>query len=87
MQCPPHLETISLIEYAASCNGCKWQDRKDKAIVQFFPWFYIIPKEDSEYFEIFCWSDLLLYKIFRQIDNDIGLTKEDIINNWKHMNT
>ena len=50
-----------------------------------YPKYFAIPKEDSEHFETFCWSELLLYKNFREIHIDIGVDKDDIIRHWKQL--
>lgn len=93
MQLPPQLEKITLLKSAksftySSCRkGCKWKERKAKSIINVFPKFYTIPKEELEHYETFCWSELLLYKNFGDIEIDIGLTKDTIIKIWKKMNT
>ena len=56
------------------------------AIVNVYPCFTSIPDKSSEEFELFCWTELLLYKHFRSIEEDIGLTKNTIEENWKEMN-
>ncbi|XP_059074747.1 uncharacterized protein LOC131874842 [Cryptomeria japonica] len=40
--------------------------------------------EDTDEFEVFCWSELLLYKPFPDIPTEIGTSKEQIITNWKN---
>lgn len=88
---PTHLELLSLIDssrsYTYSCNrkGCKWHPREEKAIAQVFPKFYVVPPEDSDNFELLCWSELLLDKHFYTVTIDIGLPKEDVITHWKTM--
>ena len=87
------MEAISLIEsarsllYVAQRQGDKWKKRKDGAIVNIYAKFYSIPASDSEKFQTFCWSELLLYKHFRNIEQDIGLTKDVIIANWYQLSS
>lgn len=87
---PTHLELLSLIDsarsYPYSCNrkGCKWHPREEQEIAQVFPKFYVVPPEDNN-FELFYWSELLLYKHLCTITIDIGLSKEEIITHWKTM--
>jgi hypothetical protein len=54
------------------------------AIVRVWSRFYSILDEASEEFQIFCWSELILYKPFRNIPIDIGLSDETMIENWRN---
>lgn len=91
MAYPPELETITLLKFARSYTyipshkSCKWKERTIQAIVNVYPKFHSIPNEESKHFETFCWSELLLYKHFRNIMTDIGVTKDTIITNWHQM--
>jgi hypothetical protein len=58
-----------------------------KAIVNVYPKFYSVPDIDSEHFQTFCWSELLLYTHFQNIARDIGLTEDAIISNWHELNS
>ncbi|XP_059066723.1 uncharacterized protein LOC131857945 [Cryptomeria japonica] len=92
IQRPLEMETTTLIDsagsfsFSATRKGCKWKKRKENTIVNAFPQFYAIPNEDSEQFKFFCRSDLHLYKHFRNISMEMGLTKDDIVANWKQTN-
>ena len=33
----------------------------------------------------FRWSELVLYKTFRDFQNDIGHTSDEIVQNWKNL--
>ena len=55
------------------------------AIIRVWPRFHSIPKEDSEQFDSFCLSELLLYKPFWNIEEDIGLDSNTIIENWRNL--
>ena len=54
-------------------------------IVRVYPQFISIPPFDSSSFEPFCWSELLLYKPFRSIHQDIRTTTSEIISHWHHI--
>ena len=54
-------------------------------ILRVFPQFTSIPPFDSSTFEPFCWSELLLYKPFHSIRQDIGTTASKIISHWHHI--
>ena len=45
--------------------------------------FPSIPSEDSDSYVDFCWSELLLYNPFCSFNENIGLTKTTIIQNWE----
>ncbi|XP_059073258.1 uncharacterized protein LOC131874057 [Cryptomeria japonica] len=89
MHCPSSLNTTTLLQsardfsYAPQRKKAKWQLREQKAIVNVYPHFPEPPIEDSQEFELFCWSELLLYKLFRDIAIEIGTSKEQVIANWK----
>jgi len=84
---PSFLDHLSLIEtarswtYESSRKKDPWRPRDAHAIVRVWPRFYSIPGEDSEEFETFCWSELLLYKPFHDISTEIGLSTEIIVEN------
>ena len=56
-----------------------------RKIVRVFPQFTSIPPFDSSTFELFCQSELLLYKPFRALLKDIGTTSSEIISHWHHI--
>ncbi|XP_059064096.1 uncharacterized protein LOC131856356 [Cryptomeria japonica] len=90
MQRPFELSATSMLQsaqgfsYNSQCKKTKWQIRDKKAIVIVYPQFREPPDEDTDEFEVFCWSELLLYKPFRDIPTEIGTSKEQIITNWKN---
>ena len=73
--------------FSKNCKKNQWKKRKTNAIVTVYPLFKTIPNETNENFEPFFWSELLLYKKFRDIPSDIGITREQIISNWKMLHT
>ena len=54
-------------------------------IVRVYPQLISLPPFDSSSFEPFCWSELLLYKPFRSIPQDIGTTTPEIISHWQQI--
>eukprot|EP01018_Ginkgo_biloba_P040472 Gb_22018 [translate_table: standard] len=88
---PSMLDDLPLIEVARSWThnprrkGDPWRPRERAAIVRVWPHFHTIPSEDSESFQEFYWSELLLYKPFCSFQTDIGVLKEQIIQNWHNM--
>jgi len=87
------METLSLIDVARSWtynprrkSEIKWNARKNAAIVRAWLRFNIITKKHSNFFFDFCWSNLLLYKPFRNIERDIGVDDSTIIVNWEVLN-
>ncbi|XP_057827996.1 uncharacterized protein LOC131039303 [Cryptomeria japonica] len=90
MQHPFELSATSMLQsaqgfsYNSQRKKIKWQIRDKKAIVTIYPQFREPPDEDTNEFEVFCWSELLLYKPFRDIPTEIGTSKEQIITNWKN---
>ena len=91
MQRPIALEYITLLE-AAHCwsfspNRKKnpWKQNLRHKIVRVYPQFTSIPPFDSSSFEPFCWSELILYKPFCSICQDIGTTTSEIISHWHHI--
>lgn len=52
-----------------------------------YPRFNTIPHINSKHLELFCQSELLLYKHLRDIELDIGLTKESTVTNWTNVNS
>ena len=87
---PDFLEHLSMIEttrswtFSAHRKREQWKPTDMHAIVRVWPRFYSIPKEDLDEFETFCFTELLLYKPFRNISSDIGLLMETIIENWRN---
>lgn len=87
------METLSLIDVARSWtynprrkNEIKWNARKNAAIVRAWPRFNTVPEKHSKKIVDFCWSELLLYKPFRNIERDIGVDDSIIIVNWEVLN-
>ena len=56
------------------------------AIVRVFPRFTNIPSRNSQKWIDFCWSELLLYKPFCNIQRDIGIDDTTIVSNWESLN-
>eukprot|EP01018_Ginkgo_biloba_P011228 Gb_05719 [translate_table: standard] len=89
MDRPPQMEHLPLIEVARSWTYSErrknepWKPREKAAVVRVWPHFHAAPSDDSEQFEEFCWSELVLYKPFRTFDVDIGIVKEVIIERWR----
>jgi ATP-dependent DNA helicase PIF1 len=89
-QRPTFIEHLCLIEttrswtFDPSRKKEQWKPRSVHAIVRVWPRFYSIPDEASEDFQTFCWSELLLYKPFRNIPLDIGLSNDTVIENWRN---
>lgn len=77
------LDPSHMFLLAEDANG--WIQNKK----QLCKYFHVsIPfQKKTKNFETFFWSELLLYKHFWQIKKDMGLIKEEIVNNWKQMNT
>ena len=91
MQRPIALEHLTLLEVARfwyfSPNRKKnpWKQNLCDKIVRVYPHFTSIPPFDSSSFESFCWIELLLYKPFRSICQDIGTTTSEMISHWHHI--
>jgi hypothetical protein len=89
-QRPTFIEHLCLIEttrswtFDAKRKKEKWKPRHVHAIVRVWPQFYSIPEESSEDFQTFCWTELILYKPFRNIPLDIGLSDDIVIENWRN---
>jgi ATP-dependent DNA helicase PIF1 len=89
-QRPSFIEHLCLIEatrswtFDAKCKKEQWKPRDVHAIVRVWPRFYSIPDEASEDFQTFCWTEFLLYKPFRNIPLDIGLSDDTVIENWRN---
>ena len=85
---PIEMESLPLIEVARSWSydkrrhGDKWLPRINTAIVRVFPRFSSAPARENDKFVEFCWSELVLYKPFRDFHQDIGMTSDDIVQNW-----
>ncbi|XP_057835128.1 uncharacterized protein LOC131045552 [Cryptomeria japonica] len=90
MQRPFELNATNLLQsaqgfsYNSQRKKTKWHIKDKKAIVTVYPQFTEPPDEDTNQFDIFCLSELLLYKSFRDIPTEIGASKEQIIKNWKN---
>ena len=56
--------------------------RNNAAIVRVFSRFSSAPARENDKFVEFCWSELVLYKPFRDFHQDIGMTSDDIVQNW-----
>ena len=56
--------------------------RNNAAIVRVFPRFSSAPDRENDKFVEFCWSELVLYKPFHDFHQDIGMTSDDIVQNW-----
>ena len=79
------IETTRSWSYDVRRKKHPWKPRKAHAIIRVWPRFHSVPKEDSEHFESFCWSELLLYKPFQNIEEEIGLDSNTIIENWRNL--
>ena len=66
-------------------DGEKWLPRSNESIVCVFPRFNSIPDRKDEKFVEFYWSELVLYKKFRDFRRDIGHTSDEILQNWKNL--
>ncbi|XP_057853551.2 uncharacterized protein LOC131063676 [Cryptomeria japonica] len=93
MDRPYAMESVTLIDAARSWTynskrkrDNKWEARTIAAIVRVFPRFTTVPTRQSEKWVDFCWSELLLYKPFRNIQRDIGLDDNIVISNWESLN-
>ena len=49
------------------------------------PRFFYIPLVASPNYVTFCWSELLLYKNFCSLPDDIGTTSFEINSHWHHI--
>ena len=91
IQIPLALEHLTLLEAARSWffspnrKTNPWKQNLHHKIVRVYPQFLSIPSFDSSSFEPFCWSELLLYKPFCSIPQDIGTTTSEIISHWKQI--
>ncbi|XP_057849693.2 uncharacterized protein LOC131060470 [Cryptomeria japonica] len=90
---PFSMEAISLIDVAKSWiynlkrkSDNKWNPRKKESIVGVFPRFTSIPTRGSEKWITFCFSELLLYKPFHNIQRHIGNNDDTIQTNWDNFN-
>lgn len=52
-----------------------------------YPLFKSVPNENTDNFEMLCWSELLVYKKICHVPTEIGITKEHILSNWKTLQT
>ena len=87
---PLSMEGIALIDAAKSWiynskrkRENKWEPREKAAIVRVFPRFTSVPPRASQKWAEFCFTELLLYKPFRDIDRDIGVDTDSIIQKWE----
>ena len=91
MQRPISLEHLTLLEAACSWSFSPnrkknpWKQNLCDKIVKVYPHFTSIPPSDSSSFEPFCWSEILLYKPFHSIHQDIGTINSRIISHWHHI--
>ena len=91
MQSPLALEHLTLLEATHSWSfypnreNNPWKQNFHHKIVRVYPQFLSIHAFDSSSFEPFCWSELLLYKSFRSIPQDIGTTTSEIISHWQQI--
>lgn len=90
---PFSMEAILLIDAAKSWiynlkrkSENKWNARKRATIVRVFPRFVSVPTRGSEKWFTFCFSELLLYKPFCNIERDIGNNNDTIQTNWDNFN-
>lgn len=89
IQCPSTLESTSLIELARSWSydprrkTNKWKQRPTKAIVRVIPGYSSIPSTTEPCYADFCRVELMLYKPFRHIVQDIGDSATKFIANWQ----
>ena len=54
-------------------------------IVRVWPRFCEVPNNNSDFFDSFCVSELLLYKPFKNIQIDIGVSTKIIIRHWRSL--
>ncbi|XP_059074789.1 uncharacterized protein LOC131874875 [Cryptomeria japonica] len=86
---PIHLERMSLIEvtqkwsFNASRKHDQWKERATPVIVRVSPRFTTIPTKEEKCFQAFCWTELLLYHPFRNIQMDLGSTDDEIQALWE----
>ena len=87
IQCPSTLESTSLIEVARSwsydphCKTNKWKQRPTKAIIRVIPRYSSIPSTTKPCYVDFCRVEIMLYKPFRHIVQDIGDSAAEFITN------
>ncbi|XP_059064840.1 uncharacterized protein LOC131856900 [Cryptomeria japonica] len=86
---PIHSERMSLIEvtqkwyFNASRKHDQWKERATLVIVRVSPRFTTIPTKEEKCFQAFCWTELLLYHPFRNIQMDFGSTDDEIQALWE----
>ena len=89
MQRPASLEHLPLLEASHSWSfsthrkKCQWKLHKPAKIVCDLPCFLDIPPSISPLYVNFCWSELLLYKPFRNVPKDIGSSDLEIVSAWE----
>ncbi|XP_059066108.1 uncharacterized protein LOC131857481 [Cryptomeria japonica] len=89
MERPIHLERMCLIDvtkkwsFNASQKRNQWKERTNPVIVRVSPRFTSIPSKEDKYFQAFCWSELLLYHPFRNIEMDFGSSDDEIKAQWE----
>ena len=66
-------------------GGMDWLPRRNASSVGVYPRFNSIADRKAEKFVKFCWSELVLYKTFRDFLKDIGHTFDEIVHNWKNL--
>lgn len=87
---PLSMEGVTLIDVARSWiynpkrrRDNKWEPRKKETIVRVCPKFLSIPPHELDKWIDFCYSKLLLYKTFHDVERDIGHDDESIRQNWE----
>ena len=70
--------------YEKCRKGDKWLPLKETTIVRVFPRYSSILACENEKYVEFCWTEMVLYKPFREFQIDISQTSEDIIQNWEN---
>ncbi|XP_057822399.1 uncharacterized protein LOC131034819 [Cryptomeria japonica] len=89
MERPIHLERMCLIDvtkkwsFNASRKRDQWKERTNPVIVRVSPRFTSIPSKEDKYFQAFCWSELILYHPFRNIEMDFGSSDDEIKAQWE----
>ena len=81
------LEVTQKWSYKSSHKKQQWKERPKKAIVRVSPTFNTIPDMHDKAYSTFCWTKLMLYCPFRNIEQDLGKSNEEIIHNWERFKT
>ena len=64
----------------------KWGPRKKVTIVRVFPRYFTIPPQYFDKWVNFCFSELILYEPFHNVERDIGHDDDTIVVNWDSFN-